>query len=89
MFALFCVSPVINCLDFALCKSLKGEINIRVPILSFRNRELELWFTGDLLSQNSPQFTLMDARIRRYLPGEIKGPLLIREYGHWEVESVR
>jgi hypothetical protein len=53
---------------------------MRVPVLYFCNPELELWFTGDLLLENGPEFSLMDVRNRSYLPGEIKGPLLVREY---------
>jgi hypothetical protein len=51
---------------------------MRVPVLHFHNPELELWLVEGPLLDNSPQFTLMDARNQRYLPGEIRGPLLVR-----------
>jgi hypothetical protein len=53
---------------------------MRVPVLSFNNPALELWLAEGPLLENSPQFTLRDARNRHYLPGEIKGPLLVRAY---------
>ena len=51
---------------------------MRVPVLYFHSPELELWLAGDPLLEDSPQFTLMNARNQHYLPGEIKGPLLVR-----------
>jgi hypothetical protein len=51
---------------------------MRVPVLYMRNPELELWFEEGPLLEKSSQFSLMDTRNRRYLPDEIKGPLLVR-----------
>jgi len=53
---------------------------MRVPVLYFHNPDLELWLAEGPPLENSPQFTLMDARNQCYLPGEIKGPLLVRAY---------